>query len=80
MVRIRRAWRAARTRTARGVIWPFRRLWAWWTALEPAERVLYRAVAFLAAGCALVYPPAGLIVPGALFALAFFDFSFRRRA
>jgi hypothetical protein len=50
----------------------------WWTGLEPAERVLYRAIAFLGPGTALVWPPLGLIVPGLLFALVFFGFSFRR--
>ena len=52
--------------------------WRWWTALEPAERILYRAVVLLGAGSALVYPPFGLIVPGLMFALVFFGFGFKR--
>ena len=56
-----------------------RRPWRWWTSLEPGERVLYRAGALLGGGFAwLVHPALGLIVPGALFALVFFGFSFVR--
>lgn len=50
----------------------------WWAALSPPERVLYRAIGLLAIGCALVWPPAAFLVPGLVFALVFFGFSFRR--
>lgn len=50
----------------------------WWSGLDPAERVLYRAVVLLAAGSAFVWPPLALIVPGLLFALVFFGFTLRR--
>lgn len=50
----------------------------WWDGLDAAERVLYRAVGLLGAGCGLVWPPLALIVPGVLFAATFFGFSFRR--
>jgi len=45
--------------------------WRWWTALDPAERVLYRAVLLLGVGFALVNPALAFIVPGTLFALTF---------
>jgi len=61
-----------RTLTALGA--PLR----WWHALTPDERVLYRAVLLLAIGCWLVTPALGFIVPGVIFALVFFGFSFRR--
>ncbi len=57
-----------------------RRPGRWWNLLDPAERILYRAVVLLGAGFALVWPPLGLIVPGALFAAVFFGFSLRRAA
>jgi len=60
------------------VSWPIRTPHSWWSGLEPAERVLYRAVVLLGAGFALVWPPLGLIVPGLLFAAVFFGFSLRR--
>lgn len=59
-----------------------RRAWgslrAWWTGLDPAERVLYRALTLLAAGFALWVPPLALIVPGLVLTLVFFGFSLRR--
>ena len=51
---------------------------AWWTGLDPADLVLYRSVALLGTGSALVAPALGLIVPGVVFALVFFGFSFKR--
>ena len=39
---------------------------AWWDALHPAEQTLYVGLILLAAGCAMFYPPAALIVPGAV--------------
>lgn len=55
-----------------------RRPFGWWAALTPQERVFYRAAVFLAAGFGLLWPPAVLIVPGAMWALVFFGFSFRK--
>lgn len=46
----------------------------WWDHLEAADRVLYRAVGLLGVGCGLVWLPFLFIVPGILFALAFFSF------
>lgn len=64
---------------ARFVTWPVRRLGSWWNGLLPPERVLYRAIGLLAIGSAMVAPALAFIVPGLLFALVFFDFSFHRR-
>jgi hypothetical protein len=49
----------------------------WWRALDASERVLYRAIALLGAGCALAWPPAGLIVPGLLYTAVFFKLTWR---
>lgn len=57
---------------------PHRRLLGWWNGLEPAERVLYRALVLLSVGCGMVAAPLALIVPGAVLAAVFFGFSFRR--
>jgi hypothetical protein len=57
---------------------PFRTAWSWWKALDPAERILYRAGVLLAIGCGMVAIPLGLIVPGVLLALVFFGFNLRR--
>jgi len=57
-----------------------RRPLAWWSGLEPAERVLYRAAALSAIGFGMVALPLAFIVPGILFALVFFGFSLRRGA
>jgi hypothetical protein len=46
--------------------------------LTPAERVLYRSAALLSVGSGMVALPLALIVPGAMFALVFFGFSFQR--
>lgn len=54
-----------------------RRLVAWWTGLDPRERVLYRAVVLLSIGGLLSWPPLAFFIPGVLFTLVFFD-SFRR--
>jgi hypothetical protein len=50
----------------------------WWSALEPAERILYRAAALSAIGFGMVALPLAFIVPAVLFALVFFGFTFRR--
>lgn len=50
----------------------------WWAALDPPERVFYRAVVALGAGFGLAWPPLVLIVPGLLWALVFFGFSLRK--
>lgn len=50
----------------------------WWAALTPPERVLYRAVALLAIGFALVWVPLGFIAPGLIFAVVFFLSAIRR--
>lgn len=55
-----------------------RRVVGWWKGLEPAERVLYRAVALLALGGIVTWPPLMFFIPGAVFALVFFGFSLRR--
>lgn len=53
----------------------FRRPVRWWNALAALDRVMYRACALLGAGFALTpWPQLALIVPGALFALAYFGF------
>lgn len=65
-------------RIARALSAPFRAASGWWVGLEPPERVLYRALVLLGPGCALIYPPAGLVVPGVVLALVFFGFSLRR--
>lgn len=65
-----------RARATRVALAPLR----WWNGLDAAERVLYRAVALLGAGCGAVWAPLALIVPGVLFALVFFGFSLRRTA
>ena len=77
--------RPAKRRGARRLLSPLRRLAAqplrpfgWWSGLAPSERVLYRSVALLAAGCGLVWLPLAFIVPGIVFGLVFFGFSFRR--
>ena len=70
VARMRRAGAAARRHGGRPV--------RWWSGLESAERVFYRAAAALAVGWALVWPPMILIVPGTLWALVFFGFSLRR--
>jgi hypothetical protein len=57
-----------------------RRPAAWWSGLQPAERVLYRAVGLSAVGFGMVALPLAFIVPAVLFALVFFGFSFRRSA
>jgi hypothetical protein len=51
--------------------------WRWWRDLDASERVLYRAIALLAAGFALAWPPAGLIVPGLLYTAVFFKLTWR---
>ena len=50
----------------------------WWAALDPPERVFYRAAVALAIGFGLVWLPLALIVPGLLWALVFFGFSLRK--
>jgi len=55
-----------------------RRPWLWWSGLQPAERVLYRAVGLSAIGFGMVAVPLAFIVPAVLFALVFFGFGFRR--
>jgi hypothetical protein len=55
-----------------------RRPATWWSGLQPAERVLYRAVGLSAVGFGMVALPLAFIVPAVLFALVFFGFSFRR--
>jgi len=55
-----------------------RRPASWWSGLQPAERVLYRATALSAIGFGMVALPLAFIVPAVLFALVFFGFSFRR--
>jgi len=50
----------------------------WWKGLEPAERILYRATALLAAGGLVTWPPLAFWVPGLMFALVFFGFNLRR--
>jgi len=63
--------RAAARRSAALVRRPVR----WWHALGALDRVMYRACALLGAGFALTpWPQLGLIVPGVLFALAYFGF------
>ena len=57
---------------------PLRSAWGWWSGLDPAERVLYRSLVLLGAGCGLIYPPLVLIVPGLVLALTFFGFGRRR--
>ena len=53
----------------------------WWHALAALDRVMYRACALLGSGFALTpWPQLALIVPGVLFALAYFGFGFRRSA
>jgi hypothetical protein len=54
------------------------RLAGWWVALTPRERVLYRALPLLSVGWGLAWPPLFLIVPGTVFILIFFDFTFGR--
>lgn len=58
---------------------PLIRLAAWWSSLDPAERVLYRAVVLSAIGFGLISLPLAFIAPAVLFALTFFGFSFGRR-
>lgn len=69
---------AAPGRLVRRLAAAARRPFAWWSALQPVERVLYRSVAFSAIGFGMVALPLAFIVPGLLFALVFFGFSFRR--
>lgn len=57
---------------------PFRRILAWWRALDPLERVLYRAVVLFALGGLVTWPPLAFYIPGAIFTLVLFGFSFRR--
>jgi sugar phosphate permease len=52
----------------------------WWGALEPGERVLYRAMALLAVGAGGFDWRLAFLVPGALFALVFFGFSLAARS
>jgi hypothetical protein len=61
-------------RTTRQLLRPVR----WWAALTPPERVLYRAVALLAIGFALIWLPLGFIAPGLIFAVVFFLSAIRR--
>lgn len=51
----------------------------WWSALEPAERVLYRASGLLSVGVGMVSVPLAFIVTGALFAAVFFVTLLRSR-
>jgi len=62
------------------IFWPITRSWAWWHGLEPAERILYRAVVLAAIGFGMVAVPLAFIVPAILFALTFFGFGPRRPA
>lgn len=50
----------------------------WWRGLDPSERVLYRAMGLLAVGGGLIAPALAFLIPGALLALVFFGFTFRR--
>ena len=52
----------------------------WWAGLEPRERVIWRTSIVLAIGFGLVWPPLLFIIPGVLWALLLFDFSFRKAA
>lgn len=69
-----------RRRAATALASPFRRAWAWWTGLTPAERILYRALALLTPGWGLVWAPLVLIVPGTVLLFVFFGFTFQRRS
>lgn len=70
MSRIRRVGSGIQSQAARPV--------RWWAALDPLERVFYRAVVALAIGFGVVWPPLAFIVPGLLWALVFFGFSLRK--
>jgi type II secretory pathway component PulM len=50
----------------------------WWSGLEPRERVIWRTSIALAIGFGLVWLPLVFIIPGVLWALLLFEFSFRK--
>jgi hypothetical protein len=52
----------------------------WWRALEANERILWRCILLLAIGGGLIWPPLAFLLPGVVFGLVFFEFSFRRGA
>jgi hypothetical protein len=59
---------------------PLRAAAAWWSSLEALERVMYRGLVLLAAGLALVWVPAALIVTGAVLTAVSLGFTLRRGA
>lgn len=71
--------RRRRDRLLRILTAPIRWPWGWWTALEPAERLMYRGLVMLAGGLAMVWPPLAMIVPGTVLTAAAFGFTFNRR-
>jgi hypothetical protein len=59
---------------------PLRTVAAWWSSLDATERVMYRGLVLLAAGLALVWVPAALIVTGAVLTAVSLGFTLRRGA
>lgn len=68
---------ATRRRRVQAITAPPRRLLAWWDALVPSERVMYRGLVLLSAGLGLVWIPLALIVPGVVLTATALGFSFR---
>lgn len=58
-----------------------REILGWWPGLEPAERLMWRGLALLAAGFIVAgLAPLALIVPGAVLTAAAFGFTFTKPA